>query len=292
MAIIRHAVVATTLCMIATAPALADSFTFNVTNGVWNEASNWSPTSGPPAAGDTAEIPTGRTCRVEDDDQACKTLEVYGTLKVDDKTLTIDADGSGYLDVDGTVEFLQSATLEVPENLSCSGDGTIQAIDGGTVTIDADNGTGYAWLIIEELTFKGSIEVLAYIRFDATVKFVVDDADDDMEIGQADSGGLATTVYIQGDGNFEVSAGSLRFGKSAPDIGECNPFDGKMKVSGGTMQVTSYAQTAWGNCKPNVEVSGGTLSISQSFGTKGTLIFSGGTITVAQDKLGIFHKPS
>jgi len=65
---------------LAGVPVQGGTYTFNVDEGVWDDADNWIPGDGPPEDGDTAIIPINKTCRVEDDDQAAKIIQVYGTL--------------------------------------------------------------------------------------------------------------------------------------------------------------------------------------------------------------------
>ena len=115
------------------------------------------------------------------------------------------------------------------------------------------------------------------------------------------------TTDPAGDGDFEVSAGTLTFGNCVLKRSNTTMWD----VTGGTLHVTSdcdcgelfYDYTACdidlsgGTLKVdnafkttgNVTISAtGTLDVDNSFTGTGTLAFSGGTISVAAGKAAAF----
>lgn len=64
----------------------------------WSDPLNWSPV-GPPSASDLAIIPIGETCKVINPNATAHNLEVYGTLGIVSRQLTIVKN----VTVDGTI---------------------------------------------------------------------------------------------------------------------------------------------------------------------------------------------
>ena len=86
-----------TVGVLALVPTIATAqpttYEFDKTSGDWDTPGNWNPTSGPPQAGDTAIIGSGKTCTISEADQAALHVEVVGTLIIKARTLSMFASG-------------------------------------------------------------------------------------------------------------------------------------------------------------------------------------------------------
>ncbi len=270
------------LLVCACASASATDYTFVATSGDWNDPENWYPDDHKPSLGDTATIPSGHTCIVGEADQSADAVTVASgaTLRIDNRRLSIDADGGTGLTVNGTVEFKNTATLTTLSSLTVAGSGSLTTLSGaegwvGTVLEDSS-----VWITIQSgLTFKGTFKFRANIHNDGIL--AVDSASHDMEIGEADGSGW--TVVVNGSGKFRATAGQLRFGHSAPS---CTAEAAQLVVNGGTLRF--YDMEGLWIVPWTVQVSAGTLWFDDSFTCTGTLDFSGGVIKVAQDKAAAF----
>ena len=84
-------------------------FTGDGNGTTWGDRFNWNPTTGPPVRGDTAIIPSGKTCKVKDGNRVAEFVEVYGTLGIESRQLEIEE----ALTVDGTV-YLKKPSAQKP----------------------------------------------------------------------------------------------------------------------------------------------------------------------------------
>lgn len=82
----------TILTLAITTTAHATNYTFTATSGDWNVQTNWSP-NGTPTFGDTATIPSGKTCKIADANQSCTSIVIQsgGTFGLESRDLTLSA---------------------------------------------------------------------------------------------------------------------------------------------------------------------------------------------------------
>lgn len=205
------------------------------------------------------------------------TLENRGKWLEIDRTLTVD--GTVYLTkpVPGSTPIIKFTTAFT--GASITGSGTVNAAK-------PDHGPGHlTWLDIpcesalqidSGVTLKGSITIDISINNDGTL--LVDHASDTMLMHQMDC--------IEGEGKFKVTAGEMTFGRLSPVSLDA---DADFEVSGGTIWFRNGSFTTTGQ----VIVSGtGTLDLDRSFTCTGGLSFTGGTISVADEKVARFDPPS
>jgi hypothetical protein len=272
------------ICLIALtgclcAAATATDYTFNASSGDWSIASNWQPYTGyPPVVGDTANIPASRTCIVANADQGATSVSVAsgGTLRINNRHLTISAGGGTGMTVNGTVEFENTATLTTPASLTITGSGQLVTLSGATAYVGPLLEDNTVWLTISRgTTLKGSFKFYTNVHNDGVL--AVDDAGHDMEIGEADGG--SWQVVLNGSGTYRATAGQLRIGKCAP---QCSPEAARVVVNGGTFKLCA-GPGMW--VMPwDVIVSAGTLIFDDDFSTTGSLDFTGGKIQVKYDE--------
>jgi hypothetical protein len=276
------------LALAVPAAAAGDEFTFTATNGVWGLADNWDGPSGEyPGADDTAIIPSGRTCRVENANQNARVIEVYGTLGLVGKFLHIgDQDDDGTVEattaiIDGTF-YLKSAGA-YPGNLRLHGPVTFDG--SGTMTGKSDDGYGEGsvaradpfdttdeMIVGEDFTIIGTIIFQVSIENNGT--FTVDDDDDTMKFGLIQQPAPEVGFYrITSDGGPEgvngkviVSAGTLRFQQWIRFAS-----DNDWELSGGEIWVEDGAM--YNGRTGAVLISGGTLDLDETYRTQGCLRF-------------------
>jgi hypothetical protein len=263
--------------------------TFQATDGVWNLASNWDPAQ-IPGPNDTAVIPDGKTCRIEQAAVAdTVNIQSGGTLRIDSASLTID-DGPS-LTVDGTLQFKKS-TGTVPSLVYLDGDLTID----GTGTINCSDADSYGPGLIEndasasgDLTFSEATDVIGPLRIhiagdlDNDADFTVVDADDTMEIGVAASG--TQDGNIIGSGSFVATAGTIQVGRMSLS----SNWSGLIQAVGGTFHLTQYVTFHLGNGRVEV-ASSGHIQIDTLWVSQGGYSFENGTIQVASGKSAYFER--
>lgn len=270
------------------------TYTYIATDDIWNDDANWTPSGGPPGALDTAVIPDGKTCRIESSAQA-DTVDVQsgGTLRIDSTSLTID-DGSS-LTVNGDLQFKKSSST-VPSlvylegDLTISGAGTIDAADGDPaygpgIIQNAAGKTGDLTISNSSMTLKGSLKIDINGDLHNSGTFLVDDADDTMEIGPLSSGTLRGV--INGAGNFTASAGTLKIGRMALK-GSPDAWTGTVTASGGTFHLTEYVVSHLGH--GNVQLnSGGTIKVDALWISQGGYTLTEGDIIFAPGMAAYFE---
>ncbi|MCG3129066.1 MAG: hypothetical protein CHACPFDD_03975 [Phycisphaerae bacterium] len=213
-----------TLTLIAvSATSLAQTtYTFQPSSGVWDTPGNWDPT-GKPVAGDKAIIPSGRTCRIENEDAAVKLLAVDGTLRISGYSLTLgDPADNTTLELGGRIEFKKPST-EVPElliynEITTTGPGTIDAqvdpadTDEGIIG-DADSPADSRLVIGSQTFVEGSITFLVSVTNDGHM--IVDDDADTMVLGGSESPptnefeGSGGSLSVSGNGTIRINAMDL-----------------------------------------------------------------------------------
>lgn len=273
--------------------ATAQPFTFNVTSGDWETPTNWNPPTGPPAAGDVATIPSGKTCRIETADQAVFDLLVIGELIIKGKTLSMLENGfsSPLLNVEGAVKFEKpGATTPKIVFTNRGGPGgpfrIISTNNAGKIV--AFGAAGHEGVIesapVDALKVERGVLIRGSIAVEASIltndgRFLVDAAADTMFIGATNSG-----FGTSGSGTFEVTAGDMFIRRLKP----AEFFDGTLKVSGGTMTLTEHV-AIFQVSEANVRVSGGTLLFESDWRSLGGLNFTGGTIKVVANETATFE---
>jgi hypothetical protein len=277
--------------------ALGDTFTFNKTNDVWDDPNNWDPAGGPPGTGDTAIIPSDKTCRVEDANQAAEIIQVSGTLGIVGRTLTLGKVSNDTTStVNGAVYFEESggrdATLAVIRFVTIDGSGTLTAKADDSREGVVDNASVTAGLILgPEMTLTGTFLIDTSLELERDGEdyavVVVNDADDTVTLGKL----LAIDeVDISGQGQFQISAGSL--------IIKSVTFDDptpKWVLSGtGEIELVDVGNPGWSpftQLHVPIQMSGGTLTVDDDLGTTASCMFSGGTITVKNGNVAEFRRP-
>lgn len=160
--------------------ALGAAYTFtptvggDTTSGDWNFPANWTPTV-IPLSGDTATIPTGKTCIVQIADQSIRSVVVQGTgaLLIKDKALTVGSSTASTTSNPGNGIFLQDAdanpatrpTLKVYNNTTFSGGqivGPVSTTHFGLIT--------WAGGSSNTVTFTAECKLLSSIIFEVNVK--------------------------------------------------------------------------------------------------------------------------
>lgn len=147
---------------IASTPAHATTFTFIGSGGAcgcdgnWDDEGDWVGGSGFPGAGDTAIIPAGKECSIDDEgNQFAAVIDVQGKLiLLNDAgegaaTLTITDDST----VDGTLRIDPEARLIIADDLTITGAGGDIAIGAQSSIVNGsidDNGTAYELTLANE----------------------------------------------------------------------------------------------------------------------------------------------
>lgn len=263
------------------APAVATDYTFNPTSGNWGTPGNWSP-AGIPQDGDTATIPGGKTCRVEDDDRAATSFQVgnFGTLKIVGHSLTITADSS-FVDKGALIfetDGGNDGELVIGANLSISGDtSNIYAVDSNRGVIRT---TGDYTLTIDGEINSGPI---LWGSFDVRVNLVLNGGQFVVESGEVLNlgfqGASAASITIQGaGGQVDMGGGVLHVGVveflGGADLIDWNAY------AGGLIEISSVCTDC--SCfRGEIVVAGGELEVNADLCTPEGLTFIGSTIEVA-----------
>ena len=230
------------------------------------------------------------------------TLTVAGELRCTGTALTVKNGGSMQIDDDLDLSmgfFASSLTLESTSGaVNVTGalllDETTVAVSGGTLagaSVDADDSV---------ITVSGG-------AFDVTGTFATELLSGPSMSVTVSGGDLDMNLFDIGwRSSITVSAGTI-------DAGSVACATSTVLVSGGTFTVTGVYNTASSTTRPNTitvsagelelnggytgdgvsvgtgfTVSGGTLDVNAAFSNTGSLEFSGGTITVAEDKTATF----
>jgi hypothetical protein len=140
-------------------------------------------------------------------------------------------------------------------------------------------------LQLEEITVKGTFRICTHLNVSNGASLVVDDADDEMVLNR--QGQVWPRPRLQGNGSFDVSAGTLRF----EDCDLVHTMNATWNLTGGRIHVTSdvgYASPTWKYIASDIDISGGELEVDQlsglpNFKTTGQLEMSGGTLDIDGD---------
>ena len=270
--------------------AVSETYTFRVSDGVWNNEQNWNPV-GKPQADDKAIIPDGKICRVQEGNQAAHEVDVQagGTLGIVGKTLTISGQsGTVYLTVNGTL-YLKTP-LEPRAPVARLVANRPLTIDGnGLVTARRADGYHRGEIEASELqvnsgmTMAGSLYVTCSADLEYYGLLVVDNARDEMHLKGP---GLAPPArYLRGTGSLHAKQGGLLI---VEDFWMGWDIYGTWWMdAGGTLQVEGCACI-----NPQMYVlitDGGVLDVvSEGLATAGGLGFYDGTIKVAPGKAAFF----
>lgn len=263
-----------------------DTFTFNVTNGVWNRHQNWlGPAGEKPEAGDTAIILTGQTCRVEDADQAAKLIHVQpnATLRLLGKSLTLGEEGAvTSAPVDGQIVLGANGTgvsmLLIKGTVQFQRRFNVGAIVGedpnARITRPIDSTEPAAILVPSDFEVRGSLKVTLPIIFNYGT--FLTNPGDVMQLGPDAAPG--EEMQIVGAGLFEAIGGEMRF--AATKLASSATWRATLQ---GTIRVTDQAID--GGRSGDVHVAGfAKLILEGDYKTTGNLRLSGGEIRVSDAK--------
>lgn len=226
------------LCLALTgAPALATDYTFNVTSGIWELGTNWTPT-GIPGAGDKATIPAAKTCTITSSGTAAEVIDVEsglsdGLLQINiGAKLALGASGSTST-VDGKLLFHtggsgDDAELVIKNDLTINGSGSIEGnLSAGLITYATTN---YRLTIDGTVVLSGEVTVECKFTNSATVE------------ANSTSGVfvLASGSIPQGNGDWKVTDADakLRFQDSATGGALSGDF-----IIGGTLDIDQNVYT-------------------------------------------------
>ncbi|MCG3126985.1 MAG: hypothetical protein CHACPFDD_01841 [Phycisphaerae bacterium] len=271
--------------VVAATPSLGTTYTFIATSGSWDNTGNWSP-NGKPGAGDEAIIPSGKTCRIENEDAAVKLMQIAGTLGLEGYSLTLgDTDADSSLNLTGTIYFNKPST-EVPElliynTITTTGSGTITARvvdspgDEGVIG-DADSPANSGLVVGNGTILVGSLTILVDITNRGTIH--VNHGSDTLVLGGSEA--PPTNAFVGDDGNLEVSGGgTVRINAMEVD------GDGTWTVTGNDDSLLwltdKFTIGDTGTFYVNVRAWRGTLDIDADFLTRGALHF--GNLTLSQE---------
>ncbi len=265
------------------AEAAATDFTFNVTSGDWETAGHWAPT-GTPGANDTATIPNGKTCRVEQDQSADSIdIEAGGTIRViatvgDPLNLAIFADSTinGTLELEGVSSKVAGLLIAGSDPITLNGTGTIrgitQSVGLAAIFYQSLCDDASCTLTIPDLTITGTVAVFTNLLFGGTV--LVDDADDTIQLGHPSC--AQASISLAG-GTYEVDDGQLIL-ECVESITTPNGPP-TWTMTGGTLWVTVDC-SGCANAAGDIAISGGTLVVDAVLCTVGTFVFNDCTIDV------------
>lgn len=223
------------------------------TSGPWGNGLNWDP-PGEPGSTDRACIQAGFTCHVTDNAAVADSIEVAGTLIIENNaTLTIDTDSevTGLIDISGKIVVNPIVTFSGAK-------GVIQMTPaGGTPEI-----FGFAITIDSLVTLSGAGEINANLTNDG--KVIADGGE--LTVGTA-------TTTANGDGTWQAQGGGLLV---------LDPGQGVTPITGGAdwiveaddannaISIRSRATSLTGD----VTVKNGFFGVTEDFCTTGTLWFA------------------
>ncbi len=273
----------------AATPTWATGYTFTANNGAsgsWDDANNWDPVTGPPGSGDTATIPNGKLCRVDQDNQEADSIDVQSgaTLEIINSVtngpslaITDNSTINGYLYFTGT-----HAILTIAADLTISGTGTI------TVS-DRANDTGHILSVLisslNKLTIGAGITVVGSVNFlvdlDNDGTFIVNNSNDYMNLG---CGAGCAELTIEGEGKYDVSAGTLHISQVSFTGIDVSSWG----VTGGKLLIHSFC-AGCDDFGGELTLSGGTLDVDADLCTEHNFKFNNCTIEVASGVTAAFH---
>ncbi len=288
-----------------TVPAVGHTYTFTADDGVWGDEDNWYSETGEsyPQYADTAIIPSGKICRVENDDQHAEIIQVSGTLGIVGKKLALGKnDGATTSTVNGTVYFKEvggvRGCLAVRDWVTIGGSGTLTASKGTDstyagriLTYGEEQGDPPVWVVYglglildDTVVLKGTVQLWCRIEIKTEAAVVVDDPDDVFNVADVPLWNGAWVV-LDGDGRFQVDAGALVF--KSVQFAETTPW---WNLTGGELELFDIpnCNIRFLNIPVEIVMTGGTFDINDPLSTTGGLEFSGGQIEVAPNKTAQF----
>jgi T5SS/PEP-CTERM-associated repeat protein len=237
-------------------PALVKAqatFNWNVANGNYSTAANWTP-SGPPTSGSNIVINNDGTVNY-----------ASGTATPSSITLGSTAGKSGVLAMTGGAINLNSSTLRIGElgtGLVTLNNASLTTINDQSIFVGGQNGDGTG-----TLTVSGNASVL--------------NSGDDLGIGRTGTGtfnlqsGLAVADYVTvgkfGTGTFNLSGGLFRQASGDFEVGDGGkpseestpgPRSGTLNITGGVLQGSGFLAVSNRRATGAVNVSGGALAVT------------------------------
>jgi hypothetical protein len=278
-----------TLGMLATMVALlgamncsANTYTFNVASGVWNNAANWSPSSGYPGSADTAIIPTGDSITgLGGSSQACTTLTIQGagSLTVDANTLTVSgvttigsSGGTGArLMISSGATFAETDTASGAYGFagttpSIVNNGTFTCAGGASYSTGSFGNNGTTTYTGSQQAFNGTIAVTQ----GANATLNLNSSSSTPFGGNCTLTATATgntVVYSTGQNAIGTTYYNLTFTGASPSAGSSTHVTGTL-----TIALTSSAQV---NSAGNITLASSANIVRTSGKLNGTPVFSG-----------------
>ncbi|TWT44822.1 hypothetical protein RAS1_12400 [Phycisphaerae bacterium RAS1] len=278
--------------------ATATDYTFQPqsgNSGTWSVNGNWTP-NGRPGTGDTATIPTGKTCIVSSQNEAITTLTIASgaVVRVSGRDLTLVSYGSTQpaISLSGKIEMEKPSSvmprLLVSGTLTFSGDGSIQASVADNLGPAEVTGTDVSTRVVDfgTVTVRGSIQFTEYLNLRDGF-FVVDCADDTMLFGTLSTPTEFSYILLSGEPAATVSDGTIRFGTAITHYAYTT-IEGKFYVQGGLMEFTRYGFHV--SSYIGFEVSDGELKFGDQAGVGAWngIDFSGGQIRLGGNATAVF----
>ncbi len=249
----RRMIIITTGAMIAlatTSTTLAgDRNEFIPSSGEWHDPQNWSENEIPDLTWDVL-IASGKTCTVSgsNNDALCKSLEVSGTLEIQDgNTLQIRtpvSHGFTALEVNGLIEFSDDTETGILLlEMTGSGDRVFEILGEGQITGDpAEMQTDSGSNAIDRLYVGPLSEGAPFIAGPWTIPL-------DVENDGTFIAGSGTMLFerdgdvldIGGAGTFRSGGGTMRF--NCVDFDPGLAFTGTLLADAGTMYLTDCGPT-------------------------------------------------
>ncbi|TWT46325.1 hypothetical protein RAS1_27790 [Phycisphaerae bacterium RAS1] len=296
--------IAVVLVVVACASVLAraTSFTFSPQNGnsgYWSNQNDWAP-NGVPGAGDSATIPTGKTCIVSSQNESITTLTVASgaVVRISGKDLTLALYNSTEpsISLSGKIEMEKPSSVTprilVSGVLTFSGAGSIEASAADSLGPAEISGTSTTTRVVDLdlVTVHGHVHFKEYLEL-RNGYYTVDCADDTMFFGT-----LAFPVwpdypyvFVGGQLEMNVTDGTIRFGSAVTDDNYVS-LAGKFYVHSGLLEFTTYGWylDTWAT----FGIYGGELKYGDQvgMGAWGGFSFEGGQIRLGQDSTVVFDE--
>ena len=272
---IKHilAILAAAVTLLSAMNCSATTYTFNVASGVWNNAANWSPSTGYPGSADTAIIPTGDAVTgLGGSSQSCTTLTIQGTgsLTVDANTLTVS--GATTIGTSGaaTLTIASGATFTSTSTSGSSivyGGTSSTIVNNGTFNCSGGNGSGGTTPTFQNnktATFTGSSQ-----SFNSTVA-VTQGANAVLNLNSS------STTPFGGSSKLTASAtgNTVSYGANGPNVYATPYYNLSFTGASGSYSYSTSATVA------GTLTVGGATSVNNVSGTFGAITLSGGNVTL------------
>ncbi|TWT41192.1 hypothetical protein RAS1_38860 [Phycisphaerae bacterium RAS1] len=275
------------VCVAASSTAAATSYTFTANgnaSGDWGDQQNWSPSTGYPIVGDTATIPNGKTCLVEQANQRCLTVTVNsgGILLVKGRNLTID---SG-MQINGDLQLKEVSNvlgrIYFESDIQLSGSGKVDARVANGLGRGEFLGSGSAYVYIgSSLSVVGSLNFYCWVTNDGTIET---DGSDVMNIGPTSG----STIAVDGATGVFAASGEreITFNRASLSYGGLD-WPRKLWVKEGTIRLTSNCVCTNGKWSVLID-GGGKFIVETNAAFAKPLTFSCGTIRLAPEVTLVF----